>query len=131
MAQGHKTGGRQKGTPNRRILPLREKANELGVDPFEVLLRFAKGDWEGLGYHEEKEVVGYSQSGDAIEDYTITPETRMQAAKSACEYLYPKLKAVEHSGPDGSDLPAAVIIYKTEWGSAVETDDDEDADEGT
>lgn len=123
--------GRKKGTVNKNSAPLRAKAEELGIDPFEVLLYFVAGDWEKLGYDSRMEVVGYSQYGDEIEDYTITPELRQKAAKDACEYLYPKLKATEHSGPNGSDLPASVIIYKSEWGNTQEFTDDQDADEDT
>lgn len=119
--------GRKKGAINKKNVELRERAAKLGIDPFEVLLRFAAGHWEELGYKSEMIVTGYSQAGDAVEDYTITAALRQKSAKDLCEYLYPKLKAVEHSGPNGSDLPASVIIYKSEWGNTEEAPDDDES----
>jgi hypothetical protein len=97
---GHKrpeNAGRKKGTPNKLTQDLMAKCDELGVDPFEVLLHFAKGDWKTLGYETETRLVSTSEHGDIYEN-TITPELRAKAAKDACEYLFPKRKAIEHSG---------------------------------
>lgn len=100
MPKGHpRYGGRQKGTPNKTKTPLKERADALGVDPFEVLLLFAKGDWKALGYESEKRRI-YSK--DIVnEEHYIQPAIRAKAAAEACQYIYPKLKAIEHSGdPD-------------------------------
>jgi hypothetical protein len=92
-----KVGGRTKGTPNKSALPLQEKAKELGCDPFEILCRFALGDWQGLGY--DKGITYQSTNkGDLIEKHIIPPELRSKAAAEAAQYLYPKRKAIEHSG---------------------------------
>lgn len=92
-----KVGGRVKGTPNKNVIPLQEKAKELGCDPFEILCRFALGDWEGLGY--DKGITYQSTNkGDLIERHIIPPELRSKAAAEAAQYLYPKRKAIEHSG---------------------------------
>lgn len=113
--KGHpKYGGRKKGTPNKTTLPLEEKARELGVDPFEILLRFAAGDWEGLGYdaeiyHQEK------PDGSVRMGYVITPNMRLTAAGEACQYIYPKRKAVELKGND--DDSAAIQIVIKDYGS--------------
>lgn len=89
----HKGGGRQKGTPNKSKLPLLEKAKALGIDPFEVLLLFAKGDWKGLGYSNEF-IVNISKFGETIR-HTIEPSIRAKAASEAAGYMYPKLKSIE------------------------------------
>jgi hypothetical protein len=97
-AKGKTPGsGRKKGTPNKKTADLVDKANELGVDPFEILLLFAKGDWKTLKYPAEtfrKESAG----GVVNIEYYIAPELRANCASRACEYLHPKRKAVEHSG---------------------------------
>lgn len=80
-----KTGGRKKGTPNKKTLPLLARAKALKVDPFEILLLFAMGKWKRLGYKEN----------------VLTPENRLKAASEACQYLHPKRKALEVS--DGND----------------------------
>jgi hypothetical protein len=92
-----KFGGRAKGTPNKTSLPLHEKAKELGCDPFEILCRFALGDWEGLGYKSEF-IFTPTQKGEVVEKPLIPPELRSKAAAEAAQYLYPKRKAIEHSG---------------------------------
>ena len=89
--------GRPKGSPNKTVIPLQEKARELGCDPFEILCRFALGDWQGLGY--DKGITYQSTNkGDLIERHIIPPELRSKAAAEAAQYLYPKRKAIEHSG---------------------------------
>lgn len=93
-ADGRKSGGRKKGTPNKKVRRADEIAERLGIDPFEILLRFAGGDWKGLGYEEgSKEIV--TQSGDAIQVDVIGPELRQKAAKEAAKYIYPQRKAIE------------------------------------
>lgn len=42
MAKGFKTGGRQKGTPNKRTLA-EAACDRAGIDPFDLLVTHAKG----------------------------------------------------------------------------------------
>ena len=100
--------GRKKGTPNKSISPLKERAQALGVDPFEVLLLFAKGDWKALGYDAETYTVHSKDFSNEL--LTIQPQVRAKAAAEACQYLFPKLKAIEHTGKDGTPLPGAQIV---------------------
>lgn len=81
--KGEKTpgSGRKKGTPNKTISPLKERAEVLGIDPFEILLYFAAGNKAALNLTED-----------------IPAQVRAKAAAEACQYLHPKLKAIEHSG---------------------------------
>lgn len=99
---GEKTGGRRKGTPNKDSVPLAERAAALGIDPFEILLHFAAGNYKELGYAEERIVVGINEWG-TWEKYTIDHAVRQKAAAEACSYLFPKKKAIEHSSPDGTN----------------------------
>jgi len=98
-----KTGGRQKGSPNKNTRTLLERAESLKVDPFEILLRFAKGDWKGLGY-KSATTVKITKAGDVVEIDVIEPDLRVTAAKAACEYLHPKRKAIELSSNEDSPL---------------------------
>lgn len=88
--------GRKKGTPNKDSLSLKERARELGVDPFVILLMYAKGDWKGLGYSSPTKLVA-SKSGECYEVDVITTDHRLKAAAEACQYLHPKRKAIEGS----------------------------------
>ena len=95
MADRPKYGGRIKGSVNLKTEYLHHMAMELDIHPFKVLLQFAAGDWKSLGYKAE---TVFKQYGESVnEELTISPELRMSAAAKACEYLYPKRKAVEHT----------------------------------
>lgn len=103
---GHKRwGGRQKGTPNKTTSLLQEKTQELKIDPFEILLYFAAGDWEALGYEAEKAI---TENGVK---YTIEPSVRARCAAEACSYLYPKRKALEHVEPINPDPTGGPDLY--------------------
>lgn len=67
---------------------------QLGVDPFDILLFFAKGDWKSLGY-EAASTTSFTSAGIEYEEPIIKPELRMHAAKEACQYVLPKRKATE------------------------------------
>lgn len=86
--------GRPKGTKGKRLVEITEIADRLGCNPVEILMRFAQGDWQGLGYSKGTKIV-YTEAG-AIEEDLITPSERIQAAKEAAQYMYPKKKSVEH-----------------------------------
>jgi hypothetical protein len=108
-----KVGGRAKGVPNRTTQILQDKAAELEVDPFEILLRFAKGDWKGLKYSSPTET-RYTPSGESYEKWVIEPELRAKCAADACQYLHPKRKAIEHSGLDSSPLERYLLMTEDE-----------------
>jgi len=97
-----KTGGRQKGTLNKSTKDLLEKAELLGVDPFEVLLLYAKRDWVSLGY-DSATVTKVLKDGGTIEVERISSEKQIECAKEVCQYLYPKRKAVEISTDQESE----------------------------
>jgi hypothetical protein len=83
MAQGHKTGGRQKGTRNRKTALLEEKGREalaevLGANAFE-------GDAHSLL------IAIYKDESRPI-------ELRLEAAKAAIRFEKPALAAVDTHG---------------------------------
>lgn len=102
-----KTGGRGKGVKN-KANHVRDLADRLGIDPFKVLLYFAAGDWQALGY--EKEKIEKHSAACVNEEFVIEPSVRARAAAEACQYLHPKLKSVEHSGEIGGGEGAQITI---------------------
>lgn len=106
-----KTGGREKGTPNKDSLNLEERAKERGVDVFNVALDFASGNWKALGYDNECYVME-NPSGATKIGYTITPEMRLKAIEFLMKYIYTQKKAVELS----SDAKGFEIVIK-DYGS--------------
>lgn len=110
---GVRYGGRKKGTPNKSALPLREIAERMGVNPFEILLRFAHGDWKGLGYEAE---CYFSEKPDGAVKmgYVISPEVRAKCAAEATQYLEPKRKAIEHTGANGGPIETRDVTALTD-----------------
>lgn len=79
MALGAKTGGRQKGTPNRANAERQQAIAESGLTPLEFLLSLMRDDTKAL-------------------------DVRADAAKAAAPYVHPKLASVEFNGHLGLTL---------------------------
>ena len=99
MAKGKKTGGRAKGVLNKRTLLVDEIASRFELDPFEVLMMVAVGDWEALGF-DSKTRVTVTSKGEAIEEDSVPLAQRVQAAKEAAKYLYAQKQSVAISTDD-------------------------------
>jgi hypothetical protein len=111
MAKGIKTGGRVKGSKNKRR-SAEAIADELGFDPLRVIAMVAMGDWKGLGYESECFV---SQKGEGdgksyVLRYVITPEMRLDAAKHFSKFIYAQKQAVALSS-EGSGVEIVVRDY--------------------
>lgn len=87
--------GRKKGTPNRNTIPCQELADSLGINPFEVLLRFAAGQYKALGIKKP-----------------LDPAIRAKAASEAVKYLHHQLRAHEHKGDLG--IKVTIVDYTRE-----------------
>lgn len=114
--------GKKKGTKNNNPFEALTLARKLNIDPLEVLLKLAAGDYRALGYKEEMRTIGITEGG-SIEDYTIPVAVRRQAAKDAADKMYPSLKSTEHSLLAGNEpSPKAVVTYTTSWRELPEDD---------
>lgn len=92
----------RKGRPNRVTQEAQALAQELGINPFKILLYFAAGDWKALGY-ESGTVTMYTAKGEPYEVDLLEPGHRLQGAKEAVQYLLPKRRAVEFNVSDIDD----------------------------
>lgn len=91
---GTKSGGRPKGSLSRKTLEAISILSEKGCDPLDILSDIAMG---------KKIKCGINLGDGNIEAEVIpTLDQRRDAAKELCQYVYPKRKAVEHSGSIGS-----------------------------
>jgi len=86
MAQGFKTGGRQKGTPNKVTSDMRSAIAESGESPLEYMVR-------------------------VMRDKTADPSRRDDMARAAAPYLHPRLSAVDLTSVD--HLPVVPVINVT------------------
>lgn len=83
-----KTGGRKAGTPNRNTTDLMAKCEARGVDVFDLLLEYVT---EPCDMH-----------------------VRLSALKELAQYLYPKRKAIEHSGQVDTNPYAELTLEELE-----------------
>lgn len=89
MAEGKKTGGRQKGTPNKKTNAIQDRLEELGCDPIEGMVRIGV-QAEGAGE--------YALAGTMY--------------KELAQYIAPKRKAVEISADsEDGEVEAIGIVY--------------------
>jgi len=103
--------GRPKGSANRQTIDLEDKAKSLGVDPFEILLLFAKRDWSALGYEEEFEE-RLTKDGGVFYVPHISADLQMNAAKEASKYLYSQKRAVELSNSEDTGFKVIIEDYQ-------------------
>jgi hypothetical protein len=86
MALGHKTGGREAGTPNRKTREIGELLESLGHNPIEAMVRIAT-------------------------DPEASLELRGRMNAELAQYVYPKRKAVEVAADQANPLvPSKVEI---------------------
>ncbi len=79
MAVGKKTGGRCKGTPNKRTQEARERLDEMGCDPLAGLVKLAL-------------------------DENNSPELRGRLFAELAQYVFPKRRATEVKAEDGPQV---------------------------
>ena len=101
MAKGKKTGGgSRRGSPNKHPTSfrtaLREYCETLRVDPHRFMA--------DLLANTDEVVIGVDNQGNPITAPAVKIELKFNVAKELAQYLEPKLKAVEHSGPDGAPI---------------------------
>ena len=80
MSRGKKTGGRIKGTPNKDSADLK------------ALLAANYPNWDP--------VIAMAEIAHTTRDESI----RLAALKEVSQYIHPKRKAIEHSGPNNEPL---------------------------
>lgn len=86
MAIGRKTGGRQKGTPNKKTQDITMRLERLGFDPV-------------------KNMIEIGRQAMAEGDLKLA----MDANKELLQYIAPKRKAVEVTGEDGGPIQTQPI----------------------
>ena len=91
--------GRPNGAKNKRSLTVEMIAEQFDLDPFEVLMMVAAGDWKGLGYDSPMRQ-SFAASGIEFEELWIKLSDRVTAAKEAAKYLYAAKQSVAISTGD-------------------------------
>ena len=79
MSLGKKTGGRTRGTPNKKTLEIQDRLCSIGCDPIQGM-------------------------ADLAMDANNSPELRGRMYAELAQYVAPKRKAVEHSHADEQSI---------------------------
>ena len=86
MAQGRKTGGRRRGTPNKLTQSVIDRLHELGCDPIEGMAKIAA-------------------------DEAAPVELRARMFAELAQYIAPKRKAIDHDlTPDAAETMRPCVI---------------------
>lgn len=101
---GERRGGRTKGTPNKRTLATIGFVEAITqIDPLQFLADVVNDDVSRV----KPKII--TMDGVLVELPSFTFEHRMKAAVELAQYLHPKRKAIEHSGPDGGPIEHGVV----------------------
>jgi len=100
---GERRGGRKAGTPNSKTLEAITILKQRNCDPLDILSQIALGNKIKCGVSVE----------DKVFEVDLIPslDQRKDAAKELCQYVYPKRKAVEHSGEVDTGLTVQIVKY--------------------
>lgn len=101
--------GRPKGAKNKRNFQVEVIAANFELDPFEVLMMIATGDWKGLGY-DGKTKTTFTMNGIEVEEDNVPIRERCNAARECCRYLYTQKHNIKHEMSD--DEFKAVLIKR-------------------
>ena len=105
--------GRKKGTKNKFTFNAEMLARDLGIDPLEICIHIAAGNWEEAGFKEEFIFVE-KPDGAVTARPCIMPEMRLAAAKEAARYMYSTKQAVQLSGEVGIKVIIEDYLKKDE-----------------
>jgi hypothetical protein len=104
-----KTGGRTKGSSNRRTKEIADRIMAEGITMAEIMVEAARALWRSsLG--PDGQVINLELATEAGE-----------LAVKAAPYFHPKLAAVEHTGKDGS--PLSPPVFNVSFGPDIGEDD--------
>lgn len=80
-----KTGGRQKGTPNKASAATAAAVKASGLTPLDHMLA-------------------------VLRDETMPDDVRFDAAKAAAPYVHPKLASIAHTGEGGDPVKTSIQV---------------------
>lgn len=106
MATRKKTGGRKKGTPNKKTQIVMDILESMNCNPIYNLALMAMGEPIECLTYVNRETGEY-----VVDEIPGTYEQIKDANKELANYVYPKRKAVEHTGQDGKELVVQIVRY--------------------
>jgi len=113
VEESRKTGGRKKGTPNKKTQEVIDRLKELNCDPIEGMAKIAMNACPCLSCEEKGFIVVNPEDPEDKEPcpncngdgkLTASLELRGQMYKELAQYVAPKRKAVEITGEGGGPI---------------------------
>lgn len=124
MAKGVKSGGRKKGTPNKKTLKVIEILEELDYDPLREAIEMLRKPNVSYGevmrlYNEylnecEEQDIDATSLKEFVEDAmmgNLDAKDRLDAHIKLIKYVYPARKAIEISSEDEKKAPVFTINF--------------------
>lgn len=105
--------GRKKGTPNKKTVELMQVLEKNKFDPGEELIYL---------YREAKKIFEFRKKNSNLVGALSAMDRMIEVAEDIAQYVYPKKKAIEHSGEVGVRTFADFI-------ASADSDEDEDGEE--
>lgn len=88
FTESHRGGKR--GGPRKLKESVRDICEELGCNPVELLIDVINGDYEALGFSAGTSIRTDREGNPIAEIPNITPELRVQAAKTLMDFMFSK-----------------------------------------
>ena len=107
--------GRKKGTPNKKTVAFQQLLEKHNFDPGEELI-YVYNETKSL-YKMHRKKKSYQSALDALENMQTT-------ADKICQFVYPKKKAIEHTG-EVNVKTFADFVAAAENDLELDSDDDE------
>lgn len=110
--KGQKTpgSGRKKGTPNKKTVELMQVLEKNNFDPGEELIYL---------YREARKIFEFRKKNSNLVGALSAMDRMIEVAEDIAQYVYPKKKAIEHSGEVG-------VRTFADFMASAESDDEED-----
>ena len=119
VEESSKTGGRKKGTPNKKTQEVIDRLKELSCDPIEGMAKIAMNDCPCTSCNEAGFIVIDTNKPEEKETcpdcngagkLAASLELRGQMYKELAQYVAPKRKAIEVSGEGGKPIEGNWIV---------------------
>src|SRR5262245_56762120 len=102
MAKGRKTGGRQKGVPNKASIKRQEEIASSGATPLATIVKKMRFH---LPIGEEQIAKGEEMDTGEV---AKALDKAAEAARDAAPYVHPRLAAIQHTGKDGGPIESKI-----------------------
>jgi hypothetical protein len=103
-----KTGGREKGTPNKATALRQAEVAASGPTPLDALIKKMRFH---LSIFEGEVAKGKGADGKAL---ALAMDKAAEAARDAAPYVHPRLAAVQHTGADNGPIEHTVSVSAKE-----------------